>query len=495
MKICSKGYVPKVLVAGDPNVFRAQLDRNRPVNVVGAVAFVGSLNGQRFDVLKDQKCILNGKPVELNALSTLDFDHLVFNDHMDFLRHSRFLSVKVLPGASIVTLDFFACNVGDRFDTYINGAALFKLLERKQYRTLLDVDSYFAEGQHYVKPATLDQLSIEGLRSDRQDYPININLYDRIYDSHVDCRFRHYDAVLLSAERDRHDLRAAIYQLQDMADAFIIFVRRSSNARSIFPVGTQALKTVNGSWVILHVDRPSDMAIYVVTHKTHNVELPEGYVTIHAGRALSNDLSYLGDDTGDNISDLNPYLNELTALYWIWKNDKHDLIGISHYRRYFTTRASTAFDQNEILTIECARELLRSCDMIIGSEAYSQNSQRGLITFDAEFDAALADAAIDAIKKMLERHQPNYVDAFEQVMSNQTLFGCNMMITRKHVFDAYCQWLFSFLLPTAEEFIKNLENVSVRRKRILGFVAERMFGAWLLNNRLRLHELFIMLDK
>lgn len=88
--------------------------------------------------------------------------------------------------------------------------------------------------------------------------------------------------------------------------------------------------------------------ILVAQHKEAKVYANDVYIPIQVGKALSQiDLGIQGDNTGDNISDLNPFYCELTAQYWAWKNlSDVEYIGLCHYRRYFH-KEFTAFNIDE----------------------------------------------------------------------------------------------------------------------------------------------------
>ena len=77
-------------------------------------------------------------------------------------------------------------------------------------------------------------------------------------------------------------------------------------------------------------------------------------------------------------------------------------------------------------------------------------------------------------------------------MNGSSIFRCNMMITRKYIFDAYCQWLFSFILPVAKGLADFLKDKPSAVKRTSGFIAERMLSVWLINNHIKIGKLPIL---
>lgn len=59
-------------------------------------------------------------------------------------------------------------------------------------------------------------------------------------------------------------------------------------------------------------------------------------IPIQVGAALTDKrIAMVTDNQGENISEKNKKYCELTALYWIWKNDHAKYVGLSHYRRRF----------------------------------------------------------------------------------------------------------------------------------------------------------------
>ena len=103
--------------------------------------------------------------------------------------------------------------------------------------------------------------------------------------------------------------------------------------------------------------------ILVATHKEYKMPSDSLYAPIHVGKALSNlALPYLGDNTGDHISEKNPYYCELTALYFAWKNMDADYMGLAHYRRHFTLHKPLFIKKDKfscLLTKQEAETLLK----------------------------------------------------------------------------------------------------------------------------------------
>ena len=204
------------------------------------------------------------------------------------------------------------------------------------------------------------------------------------------------------------------------------------------------------------------------------------------------DLGYLGDDTGDNISRLNLYINEITALYWFWKNTAHEIVGLCHYRRFFTEANNLTFAYEKILTRDAALKLLSRYDIILTTLSCEMIIQRELIQNDC--GKQLATIGEQILRKHMLKAQPDYIDAFDAVMSSMTFYKCNMFVARRNIFDAYCKWLFSFFIDATEDVLRMADfgKLPVSMRRIMGFFSERMMTVWLIKNRLRIKELDFM---
>ncbi|RSX51764.1 glycosyl transferase [Bifidobacterium goeldii] len=239
------------------------------------------------------------------------------------------------------------------------------------------------------------------------------------------------------------------------------------------------------------------VCVAVAAHKPYKMPADPMYMPMHVGKALHPDVD-LGDDftpdnTGNNISDLNAYYSELTAIYWLWKNCDADYKGLVHYRRHFATRnvwkRLTARDRfariarsQDVLPILAGDDSHKAVDIIVPKKRhyyietiYSHYSH----TFDAHH--------FDETRNILQEMHPEAVPAFDRLMQSRSAHIFNMFIMSRERFDEYCAWMF----PIIEELTRRIppESYDAFGARYPGRVSERLLDVWLETTKYRYAEL------
>lgn len=221
------------------------------------------------------------------------------------------------------------------------------------------------------------------------------------------------------------------------------------------------------------------MKIFIAAHKKFNPPVSDIYVPLHVGAEGKQDLGYLKDNTGDNISSKNPYYCELTGVYWIWKNVKEDVVGLVHYRRYFYKHYLTS-KVDEILTKQDIAELLLDNDVLV--------AQRGYTWFSNVTDAynkhhleGISD--LELVEKAIQELYPDYLDAYHKIFKGNHYCQFNMWISKKEIFDEYSEWLFDVLGYVENHLEIPLSKRDTYNARVFGFLSERLMNVWLLKNK------------
>lgn len=236
------------------------------------------------------------------------------------------------------------------------------------------------------------------------------------------------------------------------------------------------------------------ISIFVACHKpTYVLENPL-LIPIQVGTELA-DQCYPGmryDNEGDNISVKNPEYCELTAQYWVWKNIESEYYGFFHYRRYLSfakiypvkrdgtlqrgRRACPYVELDDIredlskfcLDAETMGREIPQYDLLtvlrekINTTVYGQYCQYHSMK------------SLDLVLDILLRKYPTYKAATEHYMNSKEIYYMNMYIMKKELFHEYMNWLFDIL----NEFEHSMDTGSVqeREPRLMGYLAERLFG-------------------
>lgn len=232
--------------------------------------------------------------------------------------------------------------------------------------------------------------------------------------------------------------------------------------------------------------RRKKVCIYQVTHKKFIPVRGLPYKPIHAGKAGKANLGYRGDDEGDNISKLNGKINECTALYWIWKNDDSDFIGLNHYRRLF----SSAVNPGWMLQDFEVQILLEQYDMIV-AEGYETGELSVLESMRYGVCPDALNSTYKVLKDIFKNMGESQYQTFCYVMNGYKFNPCNMFIASRKIVEEYCEWLFPILFKVIE-CVEICEEWDAYSKRIIGFFAERLLTVWIVQNNYKIKELPIL---
>lgn len=185
---------------------------------------------------------------------------------------------------------------------------------------------------------------------------------------------------------------------------------------------------------------------------------------VQVGAALTDQrICETSDDTGENISHKNRQYCELTALYWIWKNDRSDYVGLGHYRRHF--------EMNE----EMLRQLAGSdIDVVLTIPILDVPDVRSV--YQRDHVGKDWDMLLEAVKAL----EPDYLETFRELEEGQFYYAYNMFIMRRPILESYCKWLFPLLAYCEAHGGGHGDRY---QSRYIGFLAEHLMSVYFLYHR------------
>lgn len=244
----------------------------------------------------------------------------------------------------------------------------------------------------------------------------------------------------------------------------------------------------------------SDTRIYIVSHNAKDFPVGSHFQPIQSGRALNPVIDgTIGDDTGINISELNPFFAEIAPMYWVWKNAlPAKMVGFFHYRRFLNFGAPLApeahwsernfhnFSPASLerfgWTADGVAHALDDCDIAVPEieiASLPPHWQETCSLFD-NYRNAHGSTSINLAMKVLEEVHPEDASLAREVMSGSRGYFCHMYVMRWQVFCDYMKWIFDIFSVMQNRIDVHAPYYSLEggQQRIFGFVGERFFNIY-----------------
>ncbi|WP_296889295.1 DUF4422 domain-containing protein [uncultured Methanobrevibacter sp.] len=225
-----------------------------------------------------------------------------------------------------------------------------------------------------------------------------------------------------------------------------------------------------------------NIKMYILTHKKFDESYDEQiYLPLLCGsKLLDEDFGYVTDQTGDNISELNPFFSELTGQYWVWKNTNQDIVGFCHYRRFFSKNLlfNKKLDKKEI------EKTLHKYDIILPSPynfVRTTQKQHFLTWLKNKFPI---EKFLDITGDIIKTETPEYYDAYKNALDDTFFYHKNMFVCNQEIANDYFNWCFKIL----NNLCKKTQMVDNNEYRVLGYIGEILLDVYVKKNKLKVKE-------
>lgn len=218
-----------------------------------------------------------------------------------------------------------------------------------------------------------------------------------------------------------------------------------------------------------------------------------------------NPSAFLGDDTGDNISQLRIPFCEMTVLYWAWKNEDADYYGLCHYRRYpsfvsgvgqVDTRGwisescldKKAIKRHRLDDFQLLQKVIPQSDiwvagiMDVTKLDFLEDRVRawpgGKITNIFELFMLVNTNHLPSfplvVLKLIEEIRPQYYPAATRYMKTTKYYAYNCFVMKKSIFHKFCDFAFPILFELDKRY--NFSLSERNHKRTPGYMSEFLYG-------------------
>lgn len=211
---------------------------------------------------------------------------------------------------------------------------------------------------------------------------------------------------------------------------------------------------------------------------------------------------YVGDDTGDNISEKQPFYSELTVQYWAWKNQQADYYGLCHYRRFlsFAQRccwtnernmvaepilSPSAVNRHRLADSGRMSSIIKQFDVLVpeGADVRRIATPKGGLPktvrelWEGQDGVLICKNDLGLLMKTIQQLHPEYLQSARDYLDGTVHIGYNCYVMRRDLFFDMCRFQFDILAELECQIDISLYQGNL--KRIFGYMGEIMFGIFI----------------